>query len=135
MMKYAFKISFCKTVLFLTAIGLTASCSEDTSIESSPAEIQPPEKFKVDGVNWLQADSLNKSDTKLLSRFFEMNPSMIDSPILEGTPTVYHGTKNRRRFYWIGATATQPIWACIHFEKGAFQILEGHGSPYQSSPR
>jgi len=135
MMKYAFKISFCKTVLFLSAIGLTASCSEDASSELSLVEIQPPEMFNFDGVNWRQAKSLSNSDTKLLSRYFKMNPSMIDSSILEGTPMVYHGTKNRRRFYWIGGTATQPIWLCVHFEKGTFQILEGHGNPYQSSPQ
>ena len=132
-MKYTFIISVCKTVLFLAAIGITASCSGDAASEITPVEIQPPEMFKFDGVNWQREDSLGNSDTHLLSRYFEMNPSMSDSPILEGTPTVYHGTKNRRRFYWIRGTATQPNWICVHFEKRAFQLLEGQGNPYQNS--
>lgn len=135
-MKYAFRIPVYKTVLFLSVSGITvsSSCSENASSELSPVEIQSPEVFKFDGVNWRREDSMSKSDTNLLSRYFEMNPSMIDSPILEGTPTVYHGTKKRRRFYWIRGTTTEAAWVCVHFEKGVFQLIEGNGDPFLNSP-
>ncbi|QDT96943.1 hypothetical protein V144x_24140 [Gimesia aquarii] len=124
----------CKTVLLSTVIGMATSCSGNVANEPTPIEIHPPEVFEIDGTNWQREDSLGKSDTKLLSRYYEKNPSMIDSPLFKGAPTVYHGTKNRRRFYWIGGTATEPIWVCVHFENGAFQLQDGQGNPYQNKP-
>lgn len=121
-------------LLPFVGIVLAAGCSEDVASEIIPVTIQPPEVFEFNGVKWRREDSLGQSDTRLLSRYFTMNPSMIDSPIMEGTPTVYHGARNRRRFYWVSGTATQPIWLCVQYEKGAFQFLEGHGSPYGNSP-
>jgi|GEM_PF-1971732 len=138
-MKYSFYESssaykrvfvFFRCLLPFVGIVLAAGCSGDVASEIIPVTLQPPEVFEFNRVKWRREDSLGQSDTRLLSRFFKMNPSMIDSPVLEGTPTVYHGTRNRRRFYWVSGTATQPLWLCVQYKKGAFQLLEGHGSPY-----
>ena len=80
--------------MFLAVAGITASfsCSKNASSEITPVEIQPPEVLELNGVNWRRADSLGASDSNLLSRYFEMNPSMVDSPTMKGPPTVYHAT-------------------------------------------
>ena len=136
-MKYPFLIPVYKSVMFLAVAGITASfsCSKNASSEITPVEIQPPEVLELNGVNWRRADSLGASDSNLLSRYFEMNPSMVDSPTMKGPPTVYHATKKRRRFFWVRGTATEPIWVCVHFAKHEFQLLEGQGNPYQNSSR
>ncbi|MFK7777020.1 MAG: hypothetical protein QM501_02705 [Gimesia sp.] len=112
---------------------MMAGCSGGDSSEIVPITIQSPEVFEFEGMKWRREDSLGQADTKLLSRYFKMNPSMIDNPVLEGTPSVYHGVRNRRRFYWVKGTANQPIWLCVQFEKGTFQLLEGRGNPYENS--
>tara|TARA_R110002111_G_scaffold262289_1_gene337869 strand:+ start:172968 stop:173399 length:432 start_codon:yes stop_codon:yes gene_type:complete len=111
-------------------MGLAAGCSDDAAREIMPVTISAPEAFESDGMKWRREARLGPSDTRILSRFFETNPSMVDSPIMKGVPSVYHGTSHRRRFYWIKGTASEPVWVCVHFERGAFQLLEGVGSPY-----
>ena len=119
--------------MLFAVIGISASCSEDSASEITSGEIQPPEVLKLNGENWRRENSLGTSDSNLLSRYFELNPSMVDSPAMKGSPTIYHATKNRRRFFWIKGTASEPIWVCVHFAKRRFQFLEGKGNPYQNS--
>lgn len=120
-------------LLAFCSIGLVTGCVGETHHEILPETIQPPETFTSDEVKWRREDQLGKSDASILSYYFQKFPSMIDSPTLEGTPTVYHATKKRRRFYWIKGTTDQPVWACVHFDKGGFQYLEGQGSPYKNN--
>lgn len=133
MKKFTFIGPLCQFFLVLTTIVISTSCTEDNVSETSAVKIQHPDVVEIDGVKWQRESSLGAADTKLLSRFFELNPSMGDSPNLTGSPTVYHATKKRRRFFWINESATEPIWTCIAFSNGKFHLQEGQGSPYQDT--
>lgn len=109
---------------------LLAGCAGEPAVEFSPVVIQPPEVFESDAVKWRREDRLGDSDTRLLSRYFQQNPSLIDSPAFTGVPILFHGTKHRRRFYWIKETAGKPTWVCVQYARGRFHFLEGNGNPY-----
>ena len=96
-----------------------------------PAEVVYPETFTAAGFNWSREQDLGSSDSRLLTRYFETNPSLAESPAFQGLPAVYHGTRNRRRFYWIQVTSESRTWVCLQYNQGRFQFLEGTGSPWQ----
>lgn len=109
---------------------LLTGCAGEPAVEVSTVLVQNPALFESDSVKWRREDQLGDSDTRILSRYFQQNPSLIDSPAFTGVPAVFHGTKQRRRFYWIKETAGHPTWVCVQYASGRFQFLEGNGNPY-----
>ncbi|QDT89266.1 hypothetical protein [Gimesia algae] len=107
-------------------------CAEERTTLSVAPRFEAPETFKADGLNWQREAGFSGSDAAVLSRFFQLQPGMQGSPAVAGIPVIYHGIQNRRRFYWIQGTAEEPLWSCVQFHRGRYQLLEGTGNPYQS---
>ncbi|HBL44640.1 hypothetical protein [Gimesia sp.] len=119
-------------LLLTCGLFLSAGCAEESSALSEVPRFEAPETFQADGFNWQREEGFSRSDTAVLSRFFQLQPGMQGSPAVAGVPVIYHGVQNRRRFYWIQGTADGPLWSCVEFSQGRYQFLEGTGNPYQS---
>ena len=117
----------------LLYLFLTAGCASDHSQQDAPvALVTPPETLQISGMKWQREDTLGAKDARLLTHFFKTNPGITGNPVIKGTPVVYHGAKQRRRFYWSSQTAAQPVWVCVKYEQRSFEIIEGAGNPYSS---
>ena len=120
------------TLLFLLlGLSTTAGCTSDESSSSESLPVEAPAELLLNGKKWQKEVSINQSDQNLLSQYFQANPSLIDSPDLHGTPDVYHGAQNKRRFYWVHPMAERTRWICLEYQNGGFELLEGEGNPYQ----
>lgn len=105
-------------------------CTSESGEQRKPAKVDCPETFSAAGVNWIREQKLGSSDSRLLTHYFEANPSLADSPAFQGAPAVYHGTRNRRRFYWTQETCESPTWVCLQYDQGRFLFLEGTDCPW-----
>lgn len=112
--------------------SILSGCSSDESPHSQSAVVDAPNELVINGTKWQRESSVGDSDVKLLSHYFKLNPSMVGSPELRGTPEVYHGARNRRRFYWIKQRMEKTVWTCVEYKEGAFQLSEGQGSLYDN---
>ncbi|WP_339734618.1 hypothetical protein [uncultured Gimesia sp.] len=106
-------------------------CAPESGEQPELVELSYPETFTATGINWRREQKLGPSDSRLLTRYFRGNPSLADSPAFQGRPAVYHGTQNRRRFYWIQGTVAQCVWVCVQYDRRRFQFLEGTGTPWR----
>ncbi|HAH45917.1 MAG TPA: hypothetical protein DCM07_13895 [Planctomycetaceae bacterium] len=83
--------------------------------------MEAPDELIINGATWQREPSVGNSDGKLLSHYFQLNPSMVGSPELPGTLETCHGARNRRRFYWINQRVEKTAWTCVEYKEGAFQ--------------
>ncbi|WP_417385732.1 hypothetical protein [Gimesia sp.] len=93
--------------------------------------VNAPAELVIHGSKWQRESSIGKSDGKLLAHYFQQNPSMVGSPELAGTPEVYHGASQQRRFYWIHSSLNKTVWTCVEYKDREFHFLQGEGNPYQ----
>lgn len=112
--------------------SILTGCSSDESPHSQSVVVEAPDELIINGTKWQREYSINNSDGKLLSHYFKSNPSMVGSPELHGTPEVYHGVRNGRRFYWIKQRMENTVWTCVEYKAGTFQLSEGQGNPYEN---
>ncbi len=117
-------------VPLIVYFSIFSGCSSDESPHSQSPVMEAPDELIINGTKWQRESSINNSDGNLLSHYFKSNPSLVGSPELHGTPEVYHGTRNQRRFYWIKQRMEKTVWTCVEYKKGSFQLSEGQGSPY-----
>lgn len=124
---------FIRFYLFMTCwLFLAGGCTEERTTLPAIPQFAAPDKFKQGGVNWQREERLSGSDAAVLSRFFEIQPGMAGSPAVAGTPVIYHGIQNRKRFYWMQGTVDGPLWSYVEFSRGHYQFREGTGNPYRS---
>jgi hypothetical protein len=120
--------SFCVYCLMMLLWG----CAVDAVPQPAPGRIEPPETFSREEVNWRLEPQPGVKDTHLLSHYFSEHPSLTEGPALQGNPVVYHGTRNRRRYYWIKGETGEWRWSCVQYDGRRFALLEGLGDPFQA---
>ncbi|MCA9006951.1 MAG: hypothetical protein KDA70_16865 [Planctomycetaceae bacterium] len=119
-------------LLLSSCFSIAGGCTEERTTLSAVPRFEAPETFQADGWNWRREEGFSRSDTAVLSRFFEIQPGMQGSPAVTGVPVIYHGIQNRKRYYWIQGTVDGATWSCVEYSQGRYQFLEGTGNPYRT---
>ena len=93
---------------------------------------EPPTEFSEAGQKWTRStSSVSKSDNTQIGKFFERNPSLLDSPEWTGEPAKYVNSqsKSKIRFYWFGGSSERPTWSALEIDGGSLRELSGEGYP------
>lgn len=119
--------------LWLLPLLVVAGCS--TGDEDSPERIpaETPQQLMIEGHNWTRKASVSSPDEKLLSGWFQQNPSVADNPLVQGQPTPYEYGSSRR-FYWVSAADSRLDWFYVEFQENRFVTAgEGQGEPFSAT--
>ena len=112
-------------------IGLaSAGCGGSGAELVEAPKLDHPESFADTEKTWTLKSDMETTDEEALTQFFQSHSTFQGSTDFEGPPTMYISGTTDRRFYWLRGTTVEPVWSCVHFEDGDFQITEGSGNPF-----